>query len=112
MRGGMTDADAHRCSRSQGADGTGRGAAKLAQLRDNSNFVRDALRNMGCEVLGDRDSPVRFCGAAIRVAALWLTPVARQVMPVMLYNPGKIPAFSREVQCSRLLCARCLHTHD
>jgi hypothetical protein len=43
----------------QGADGTDRGARKLAQLRDNSNFVRDALRGMGCEVLGDEDSPVR-----------------------------------------------------
>jgi serine palmitoyltransferase len=30
---------------------------------------------MGCEVLGDHDSPV---------------------MPIMLYNPAKIPAFSRE----------------
>jgi hypothetical protein len=44
---------------SQGADGTGRGAAKLAQLKSNSNFVRNQLRAMGCEVLGDEDSPVR-----------------------------------------------------
>jgi len=58
-----------------GADGTGRGAAKLAQLKANSNFVREGLRRLGCEVLGDADSPV---------------------MPIMLYNPGKIPAFSRE----------------
>jgi len=41
-------------------DGTDRGAKKLAALRDNSNFVRDALREMGCEVLGDEDSPVRL----------------------------------------------------
>ena len=47
----------------QGADGTDRGARKLAQLRDNSNFVRDALRGMGCEVLGDEDSPVRALAA-------------------------------------------------
>ena len=51
------------------------GAKKLAQVRENSNYVRTELRNRGFEVLGDTDSPV---------------------MPVMLYNPGKIPAFSRE----------------
>jgi hypothetical protein len=51
------------------------GAKKLAQVRENSNFFRDELRKMGCEVLGDEGSPV---------------------MPIMLYNPGKIPAFSRE----------------
>jgi hypothetical protein len=44
-------------------------------VRENSNFFRDELRKMGCEVLGDEGSPV---------------------MPIMLYNPGKIPAFSRE----------------
>jgi serine palmitoyltransferase len=59
----------------QGKDGTTRGADKVAQLHSNSNFFRDSLRAMGCEVLGDTDSPV---------------------MPVMLYNPGKISAFSRE----------------
>jgi serine palmitoyltransferase len=59
----------------QGKDGTTRGAEKLQRLHDNSNFFRDSLRAMGCEVLGDTDSPV---------------------MPVMLYNPGKISAFSRE----------------
>lgn len=59
----------------QGKDGTTRGADKVAQLHANSNFFRDSLRAMGCEVLGDTDSPV---------------------MPVMLYNPGKIGAFSRE----------------
>ena len=51
----------------RGAEGTGRrGADKLAQLRDNSNFFRDGLRALGCEVLGDRDSPVRLraCGGA------------------------------------------------
>lgn len=58
-----------------GLDGSKRGAKKLAQVRENSNYVRTELRNRGFEVLGDTDSPV---------------------MPVMLYNPGKIPAFSRE----------------
>ncbi|CAK9177459.1 unnamed protein product [Ilex paraguariensis] len=58
-----------------GEDGSSRGAQKLARLRENSNFFRSQLQKMGFEVLGDNDSPV---------------------MPIMLYNPAKIPAFSRE----------------
>eukprot|EP00246_Nothoceros_aenigmaticus_P004460 TRINITY_DN16000_c0_g1_i1.p1 TRINITY_DN16000_c0_g1~~TRINITY_DN16000_c0_g1_i1.p1 ORF type:complete len:491 (+),score=85.95 TRINITY_DN16000_c0_g1_i1:234-1706(+) len=58
-----------------GEDGTTRGLQKIAQVRENSNFFREELRKMGCEVIGDEDSPV---------------------MPIMLYNPAKIPAFSRE----------------
>ncbi|KAG6634873.1 long chain base biosynthesis protein 2a-like isoform X2 [Carya illinoinensis] len=58
-----------------GEDGTSRGAEKLAQIRENSNFFRSELQKMGFEVLGDNDSPI---------------------MPIMLYNPAKIPAFSRE----------------
>ncbi|KAL0318931.1 UNVERIFIED_CONTAM: Long chain base biosynthesis protein 2a [Sesamum angustifolium] len=50
-------------------------AQKLARIRENSNFFRSELQKMGFEVLGDNDSPV---------------------MPIMLYNPAKIPAFSRE----------------
>ncbi|KAL1314564.1 hypothetical protein HN51_041372 [Arachis hypogaea] len=58
-----------------GEDGSNRGAQKLAKIRENSNFFRSELQKMGFEVLGDNDSPV---------------------MPIMLYNPAKIPAFSRE----------------
>lgn len=58
-----------------GEDGSSRGAQKLARIRENSNFFRSELLKMGFEVLGDNDSPV---------------------MPIMLYNPAKIPAFSRE----------------
>ncbi|XP_047310225.1 long chain base biosynthesis protein 2a-like [Impatiens glandulifera] len=58
-----------------GEDGSSRGALKLARIRENSNFFRSELQKMGFEVLGDQDSPV---------------------MPIMLYNPAKIPAFSRE----------------
>ncbi|CAA0831771.1 Long chain base biosynthesis protein 2b [Striga hermonthica] len=58
-----------------GEDGSSRGPQKLDRLRENSNFFRSELRKMGFEVLGDKDSPI---------------------IPVMLYNPGKIPAFSRE----------------
>jgi serine palmitoyltransferase len=53
----------------------GVGAKKLQDLKDNANFFRQGLMDMGCEVLGDFDSPV---------------------IPVMLYNPAKIAAFSRE----------------
>lgn len=59
----------------QGKDGTDRGVRKIRELHDNSNFFRNSLRAMGCEVLGDEDSPV---------------------MPIMLYQPAKIAAFSRE----------------
>ena len=48
---------------------------KLQALRDNSNYFRMRLREMGLQVLGHYDSPV---------------------MPVMLYHPAKIAAFSRE----------------
>ncbi|KMZ64165.1 Long chain base biosynthesis protein [Zostera marina] len=58
-----------------GEDGSNRGAIKLLQIRENSNFFRSELQKMGFEVLGDNDSPV---------------------MPIMLYNPAKIPSFSRE----------------
>ncbi|XVF59957.1 hypothetical protein PTKIN_Ptkin08bG0003700 [Pterospermum kingtungense] len=58
-----------------GEDGSDRGARKLAQIRENSNFFRSELIKMGFEVLGDNDSPV---------------------MPIMLYNPAKIPGISRE----------------
>ncbi|GFP92046.1 long chain base biosynthesis protein 2a [Phtheirospermum japonicum] len=59
----------------RGKDGSSRGPQKLAKLRENGNFFRSELRKMGFEVLGDNDSPI---------------------IPIMLYNPAKIPAFSRE----------------
>jgi len=58
-----------------GEDGTDEGQRKLKQLKDNSNYFRTALINKGFKVYGDRDSPV---------------------VPLMLYYPGKISAFSRE----------------
>ena len=58
-----------------GADGSDRGAQKLAAIREGANFLRTELEAHGCIVLGDKDSPV---------------------LPVMLFNPGKISAFSRE----------------
>eukprot|EP00804_Cyclotella_cryptica_P023433 CCRYP_020853-RB/>CCRYP_020853-RB protein AED:0.23 eAED:0.24 QI:0/0/0/1/0/0/3/0/475 len=58
-----------------GQDGTNIGQEKLTALRDNSNYFRMRLTDMGLHVLGNYDSPI---------------------MPVMLYNPTKIAAFSRE----------------
>ena len=58
-----------------GEDGTNIGKRKLQALRDNSNYFRMRLEEMGLQVLGQYDSPI---------------------MPVMLYNPCKISAFSRE----------------
>ena len=42
----------------QDADGSGRGPRKLTQLRENSNYFREKLQEIGLNVLGDRDSPV------------------------------------------------------
>ena len=58
-----------------GEDGTNIGRKKIQSLRDNSNYFRMRLERMGLHVLGHYDSPI---------------------MPVMLYNPTKIAAFSRE----------------
>lgn len=59
-----------------GKDGSNRGQMKLAQLRDNANYFRMRLLEMGLNVLGDWDSPV---------------------MPVMIFNPAKLAACSREM---------------
>ncbi|RZC65235.1 hypothetical protein C5167_008931 [Papaver somniferum] len=58
-----------------GEDETSRGAQKLARIRENNNFFRSELQKMGFQVIRDNDSPV---------------------MPIMVYNPAKISAFSRE----------------
>jgi serine palmitoyltransferase len=59
----------------EGRDGTDIGARKLQAIKDNANYFRARLRAMGCQIAGDKDSPV---------------------IPLFLYNPGKIAAFSRE----------------
>jgi len=58
-----------------GRDGTNIGKQKITALRDNSNYFRMRLIDMGLHVMGHYDSPI---------------------MPIMLYNPTKIAAFSRE----------------
>ena len=59
-----------------GRDGSTRGQEKIKALRENSNYFRARLLKMGMNVLGDWDSPV---------------------MPIMVFNPAKIPACSREM---------------
>jgi serine palmitoyltransferase len=58
-----------------GKDGTNLGQRKLTALRENSNYFRQSLIDMGLLTLGDFDSPV---------------------IPVMLYCISKIGEFSRE----------------
>jgi serine palmitoyltransferase len=58
-----------------GQDGTTIGRQKLQALRDNSNYFRMRLQEIGLHVLGQYDSPV---------------------LPVMLFEPGKIMNFTRE----------------
>ncbi|KAL9654601.1 hypothetical protein ABK040_006663 [Willaertia magna] len=57
-----------------GEDGTEIGQQKLKQLNENANFFRQGLKKLGFEVISDKDSPVVI---------------------TMLYNPAKMPAFSR-----------------
>ena len=56
-------------------DGTSIGRTKLDTLRENSNYFRKRLLDMGCHVLGDWDSPIVL---------------------LMLYHPAKIASFSEE----------------
>jgi len=58
-----------------GEDGTDIGRKKINDLRENSNFFRQGLIDRGFQVYGDNNSPV---------------------IPIMLYYPAKIAAFSRE----------------
>lgn len=58
-----------------GKDGSGIGCGKIRALRENAIYFREGLSRMGVQTLGDWDSPV---------------------IPIMLYNPAKIAAFSRE----------------
>ena len=58
-----------------GEDGTNDGQRRIKQLRDNSNYFRRRLHEMGFIICGDNDSPV---------------------VPLLLYHPCKIAAFSRE----------------
>jgi len=58
-----------------GEDGSDIGRKKIDALKDNSNFFREGMRKIGLQVIGDEDSPI---------------------IPMMIYLPAKIAAFSRE----------------
>ena len=59
-----------------GRDGSNVGAAKLQGIKDNANYFRQRLMDMGCLVYGHFDSPI---------------------IPVLLFDPCKISATSREL---------------
>jgi len=59
-----------------GEDGTDEGYRRLKQLRDNISFFRQNLEDMGFIIYGHAASPV---------------------IPILLYMPAKIAAFSREM---------------
>eukprot|EP01038_Epipyxis_sp_PR26KG_P008357 gene8357-11304_t len=58
-----------------GEDGTQIGQQKLVSLKENSNYFRNEMIKMGLHVYGDFDSPI---------------------IPVLIYFPSKVAAFSRE----------------
>ncbi|KAJ5298087.1 hypothetical protein N7508_008336 [Penicillium antarcticum] len=62
-------------------EGPGEGGTRLAQLLFNSRYLRRGLKQLGLSVYGSEDSPV---------------------VPVLLLNPAKMPAFSREMLRRRI----------
>jgi len=58
-----------------GEDKIGVGREKLDRLISNSNFFRGEMKRLGLHVYGDQDSPI---------------------IPVLIYFPAKVAAFSRE----------------
>jgi serine palmitoyltransferase len=58
-----------------GEDGTNIGRKKLDALIENSNYFREQMHRIGLHVYGHLDSPI---------------------IPVMIYMPSKVAAFSRE----------------
>jgi len=60
-----------------GRDGTNKGAERIKQLADNSKYFRERLKAMGFIVYGNAASPI---------------------VPMLLYMPAKIAAFSREMK--------------
>ncbi|KAI9224556.1 serine palmitoyltransferase [Blastocladiella britannica] len=58
-----------------GEDGTSDGQRRIAVLSSNARYFSQSLRKLGFIVYGSEDSPV---------------------VPLLLFNPAKIPAFSRE----------------
>ncbi|MED6270044.1 Serine palmitoyltransferase 2 [Characodon lateralis] len=59
-----------------GQDGSMEGIRRIRQLAENTKYFRAKLKDMGFIIYGDDDSPV---------------------VPVLLYMPGKVVAFAREM---------------
>lgn len=59
-----------------GKDGNSEGMRRIRQLAENTRYFRARLKKMGFIIYGNDDSPV---------------------VPVLLYMPGKVVAFSREM---------------
>ncbi|XP_053292804.1 serine palmitoyltransferase 3 [Pleuronectes platessa] len=59
-----------------GKDGTTEGIKRVRQLAENTRYFRARLKEMGFIIYGDDDSPV---------------------VPILLYMPGKVVAFAREM---------------
>uniref|UniRef100_A0A8C5I5Y1 serine C-palmitoyltransferase n=1 Tax=Gouania willdenowi TaxID=441366 RepID=A0A8C5I5Y1_GOUWI len=59
-----------------GKDGTTEGLRRIHQLAENTRFFRAKLKEMGFIIYGNDDSPV---------------------VPILLYMPGKVVAFAREM---------------
>eukprot|EP00298_Acanthocystis_sp_HF-20_P003038 c13416_g1_i1.p1 GENE.c13416_g1_i1~~c13416_g1_i1.p1 ORF type:complete len:539 (-),score=174.25 c13416_g1_i1:56-1588(-) len=60
----------------RGEDGTNLGKEKIQKIKDNTHLFRARLAAAGCHIIGDNDSPI---------------------IPVMVYHPTKLAAFSREL---------------
>ena len=71
-----------------GEDGTTKGQEKVEQLRKNSNLFRAGLERMGCEVALIISL---FFGRLLRLVKQVLGDPDSPVVPVMLYNPAKMP---------------------
>jgi serine palmitoyltransferase len=79
-----------------GEDGTDLGRKKVQQLHDNSNYFRQKLIDLGFQV----SYPTYDYTHLIRLLMLLSDQVFGEkdspVIPMMLYYPAKISAFSRE----------------
>jgi hypothetical protein len=70
----------------QGADGSTRGQDKIRQLRDNANYFRRRLLELGYNVLGDWDSPVMV--RRVEARGGWMD--AWQVLGASLNKAGSV----------------------
>uniref|UniRef100_A0A146UBA2 serine C-palmitoyltransferase n=1 Tax=Fundulus heteroclitus TaxID=8078 RepID=A0A146UBA2_FUNHE len=64
-----------------GKDGSTEGIRRIRQLAENTRYFRAKLKDMGFIIYGDDDSPV---------------------VPVLLYMPGKVVAFAREMLARKI----------